>query len=431
MSTKVWAYNAELDKIQHISEIDKSYKGKMYCLDDNCKSELTICIGSKNQPYFAHKSSTSCKGTKTKEGILRLLCMQVLRECKKFTLPDEFVIFRNQRVLLSCERTILISEVLPFETLGSDFRTGVSLKDWEGNTVYVELVQSEGIASSRLKAYNSRGCTVVKIDLSKFRRNLDDVNFDDIREFVFGSSLAKSYIVSPSISKINEEIKRSLYKSNGEKILCPARSFEAVVESKKCQNCPYFDKYDSTDKSVICYGKGCYSSASDFGNTSRLDLRRERYSHKLPEPVWGVDKTTYMAYFGRCPECHGKYIIGQGTQGEKLYGLAVVEKENDKYVYKVCRDCGHYEKILCPSCHRPMVLRRNHRNGSIFAGCTGYSGRGIGERYSCNTCISLFEDEPCMDNIHEDIKLVGSLDLFLSEPSKARARIRASKRKVE
>ena len=78
-----------------------------------------------------------------------------------------------------------------------------------------------------------------------------------------------------------------------------------------------------------------------------------------------------------------------------------------------------------------MVLRRNHRNGSIFAGCTGYSGRGIGERYSCNTCISLFEDEPCMDNIHEDIKLVGSLDLFLSEPSKARARIRASKRKVE
>lgn len=430
MSTKVWAYNAELNRIQHISEIDKSYKGKMYCLDDDCKSELIICIGSKNQPYFAHKSTTTCKGG-IKDGVLKQLCTQVLRECKMFTLPDEFLIFRNQRVLLSCERTIHISEVLPFETLDGDFRTGISLKDWEGNTFYIELTSSSGISLSRLREYSSRGCTVLELDLSKFKKGLDDIDFSDIRKFVYEASIAKNYLTSPAIVRVKSEMKRSYYKSNGEKILCPARSFEAVVESRKCQSCPYFDKYDSTDKSVLCYGKGCYSMASDFSNMTRLDLRREHYEYKLPNPVWGVDKTAYIAYFGRCSECGGKNIIDQGTLGEKFYGVGRVEDKKDKYIYKVCQDCGNYELVLCPTCHRPMTLRRNHRNGSIFAGCTGYTGRGVGEMFSCSTCISLFEDEPCMDNIHEDIKLVGSLDLFLTEPDKARARLRAAKRKAE
>lgn len=427
MSTKVWAFNSELNRIQHISEVDKSYQGKMLCLDDGCKAELLICIGSKNQPYFAHKSNTSCSGG-TKEAVLKLLCTQVLMECKVFTLPDEFFIFRKQRVLLSSERSIAISEVSPFSIIEDNFKTGIVLKDFEGNIYYIEFT-SGSVSNARLKQYIANNCTVVAVDLSKFSGSLDEANFETIKDFILGSSTAKAYITSPSLECISNKIKGSLYRSNGDKVLCPARCYEVVVESKKCSSCPYFDRYDTVDKSVVCYGKGCYSSAQDFNEQLRLDIRKERYSSKLPKPLWGINKESYTAYFGRCTECHGKYVIGQGSKGESFIGIYLVSDKQDKYVYKVCEDCGHTELVLCPSCHKPMVLRRNRRDGSIFMGCTGYSGINYSRQYSCNTCISLFSDEPCCDNIHESIKAVGSLDLFLTDYDKAKAKLRAVNRK--
>lgn len=61
MSTKVWAVNKETDQVMNINQIDKSYKGKMVCLDENCGEELIICMGEKNKPYFRIKRIRSAR----------------------------------------------------------------------------------------------------------------------------------------------------------------------------------------------------------------------------------------------------------------------------------------------------------------------------------------------------------------------------------
>lgn len=427
MSTKVWALNKDTGKIQNVADVDKSFQGRMVCIDGNCREELIICKGEKNKPYFAHKSNTSCRGG-TKVEILKLLCTQVISECEVFTLPDEFTLFKNERVVFKGTRDVLISKCDLYEDLTPNFRTGIKLTDMIGEVFYVELYNGT-FPLSRRREYIRNQCSVVGIDVSKFTEDIDSVSLEDITNFSCRTNEFKSYLTSPSIEAVNSEIGKSIFKASGDKIACPARGYEVIVERKSCKSCPFFFKVDTSDKSVICYGKGLYANACDFSNISKEAVRRDKYSRILPRPLWGVDKSVYANYFGTCPECGGYNIIGRGKKGTKLEGVAVVD-EPDGYVYKVCRDCGHHELIHCPSCHRPMTLRENRKTGSIFAGCTGYSSTSTIGGYVCKTCISLFEFEPCMDNIHEDIKAVGSLDAFLEDIDKARAKAKRARNKV-
>lgn len=418
MSTKVWALNRETGEVQHINHIDKSYKGKMICLDENCGEELIICMGEKNKPYFSHQKNTTCGGGST-ETLLHMLGKQILSKCKSFTLPDEYVIFRQKKVLFSSKRTIMVKEVVPFEILDNKFKTGVKLVDFNGDAYYVEFATRE-VKSSRKTGYIKNECKAIAVDLHKFARDTDNIDEKELTEFICGALGVKTYITSPSIAAVESEINKSLFCASGDYIACPAYNFEEIVEKANCKDCPFFLYSQRSDGSIHCAGRGCYSEAVDFKNMDFYDYRRERYIDLVPKPVWGVDKYAHKKMLGVCSRCGGELRIAQGNRARQIKGVRMVDKET-AYAYLVCEDCGSSTIIRCPDCKEPMELRVNRSTRVVFLGCSAYADR------SCRASLSLFNGEPCRDNYADQLLQVGGLSLFLSDPKKARRKLFAAK----
>lgn len=423
MSTKVWALNKETGEVQHINHIDKSFKGKMFCLDENCGEELNICMGEKNKPYFSHQKNTTCSGGST-ENLLNMLGKQILKRCKTFALPEEYVIFRGKKVVFSDKHTMMVKEVQPFEVFENKFKSGVKLIGFSGEAIYVEFASRE-IRSSRKTGYVKNYCSAVAVDLHKFARDTDNIDEAELEEFITGAQGIKSYITSPSIHRVESEINKSLFCGNGDYLACPAYNFEAIVEKKNCKDCPFYLYTQKSDGSVHCAGRGCYSEAGDFKYLAYYDWRRERYIELVPKPVWGVDKYAYKKVLGVCPRCGGGYQIAQGKRGRTIKGIPFVDRD-DAFAYLSCEDCNSVAKIKCPDCGEPMELRVNRKTKEVFLGCSGYSSI---KQNSCRTSLTVFKGEPCRDNYAEQLLQVENLQLFLTDYEKARRKLYAARDK--
>lgn len=411
MSTKVWALNRETGEILNVNNIDKSFKGKMVCLDENCGEELIICMGEKNKPYFSHQKNTKCTGGST-ESVLTQLSKQVLRTCTSFYIPEESTIFRGKKVVMSPSRTISVAQVQLNCALDEKFKATAKLTSTENEVFFVEF-GTKDMSTSRRKAYARFGCRVIMVDLHQFARDVDSVKEDELKEFICGDKGIKTYVTSPFLAFVEDEIQKSLFCGNGDYLACPARDFEAIVEKKRCKECPFYMHTSRTDGAIYCAGKGCYSDASDFKADESFENRYDRYIDLVPSPVWGVDKFAYTNVIGTCPRCGGSLEVAQGTRARRIVGIRSANKDT-AYAYRVCEDCGGISLIKCPACGDPMELKINRKTGGVFLGCTGYRATG-----GCRASITLYTCEPCRDNFADQLLQVDSLDFFLNNYRKA------------
>lgn len=415
MSTKVWAVNKETDQVMNINQIDKSYKGKMVCLDENCGEELIICMGEKNKPYFSHKKNTECKGGST-ETLLHRLGKQILMDCETFVLPDEYIIFRQKKVMFSKKHSIIIRDVIPSEKLENGFVTGIKLIAMNGEEYYVELCLRDS-KTSRKKGYVKNKCKAIAIDLHQFTRDVDSIDFKELTKFITGGSGIKYYITSPSMASVEKEIENAMFCGNGEYIACPAYGYEDIVERCSCSSCPFFLYSSRDDKTIHCAGKGCYSQAVDFKSMEQYELRRDRYIDLVPKPVWGVDRFAYRHVIGVCDKCKGELELGIGRSAKSISGISRVVNPTT-FAYTVCKNCGRVEPIICPECGKPMELNKNRSTGRIFLGCSGYH-----DSDKCRVSLTMFNGEPCEKNYATQLLNVGSLHNFITDYDVAKKRL--------
>lgn len=416
MSIKVWARNKDTGEILHINSVDKSFKGKMVCLDDNCGEVLNICMGEKKKPYFSHSRNSTCSGGGV-ETLLHLLSKQILKACKTFVLPEEYFIFRGKKIVFNEAKKVFVSSVTSGEVLEQGFKTGFKLMTLGGKTYYIEP-SLRGISATRRTAYAKHDLNVIEIDLRKFS-DADNIDEEALREYICGGSGIKTFVCSKAINRLTKLVNDSEYTSNGELIACPARDYKAIVESKKCKTCPFY--MYRKDKSIVCSGKGCYSSAVDF-KINELELRREKYSNILPEPILVANKGVFEKPFGLC-KCGNYYDLVLTRSNTRISGLFVTDNEalRDKgYVYRHCKVCGSYSVMKCPRCGKYLTLKRNSHNGKIFLCCSDYD---------CKFTLTTFTQEPCGDNYADEITTIKSWDNLIKNYSKAFELIREVRNK--
>lgn len=403
MSIKVWARNNETGEVMHVNSIDKSYKGKMVCLDEHCNEVLNICMGEKKKPYFSHSKNCSCNGGGV-ETLLHLLARQILSKCQRFILPEESIIFRGKKLIFNPKRTIIVREVILGELRENGFKTGIKLIDMLGEVYYIEA-SIRGVSASRKNAYSKHNANLIEVDLRKFSGN---ENFDEaeLTEFICGEKGVKSFVCSPNIDRVENLIKKAEFTANGEYIACPARMYEQIVEKKKCSKCPFF--MYSRDGVITCAGKGYFSEVVDFRIVDK-ELRFEKYVDVLPEPIWAVDKFAMLHPFGVCEKCNTPNEIAVSERNISIAGIIRLVRNDNSYAYIYCPACGNLQPITCPVCGEKMKVCVNKRTKSVFLSCDSYIRGGSG----CNTTLTLFTAEPCIKNYSDELLAVKSIQNFL------------------
>lgn len=400
MSIKVWAKNTDTGEVMHINSIDKTYKGKMVCLDENCGEILNICIGDKNKPYFSHSKNCTCNGGGV-ETLLHLLSKQILSKCKTFVLPEESIIFRGKTLVFNPRKTIMVRETSGGEVLEKGFKTGIKICDYVGGVYYIEP-SVRGITSARRQAYRKHGANVIEIDLRKFAYN-DNIDEPELREYICGDTGIKSFICSPNILRVSAMIHKAEFSASGDYICCPAYLYEGVVTKKGCQSCPFY--MYTKDGVMTCSGNEYYSEVVDF-RIDNKELRREKYSELIPKPVWLVDKKAMLKPFGVCEKCGRKKVICTSTKtGNSIDGIPEIYWSETHYAYIGCPACKTIKGIVCPRCGNRMTICKNNRTGTIFLVC---------DDVKCKTSITLYDSEPCNDNYSDELLTVGTLQNYLN-----------------
>lgn len=407
MSIKVWAKNNETGEILHINSIDKSYKGKMVCLDENCGEVLHICMGEKKKPYFSHSRNKTCNGGGV-ETLLHLLSRQVIAKCKYFVVPEESIIFRGKKFLFNKRRKVFVSEVISGEVLEQGFKTGLKLVTVGEGVFYIEA-GIRGISAARRAAYDRHDARVIEVDLRKFAGN-ENIDEDELRDYILGYDGIKTFVCSPNIHRISNMIQSSLYTSNGDIIACPVRNYEVLVDKVKCKKCPFY--MYSREGVITCSGKGCYSDISDFSIPDR-DIRVDKYLEVLPKASYVVDKYYEKYPLGYCKKCKHKLELAVSEHNPVIRGIRVISR-NNSYVYTYCPACRALEPILCPKCGGKMRLCVNSRSGRVFLCCEHYNKSATASEKTCYCSLTVFSGEPCSENFADELLNVGVLSDFLN-----------------
>lgn len=413
MSIKVWARNKETGEIQHINSIDKSYKGKMVCLDENCGEVLNICMGERKKPYFSHSKNSTCHGGGV-ETLLHLLSRQIISRCKYFVLPEESFIFRGKKLIFNNRRKVFITAVSSGEILEKGFKTGLKLSTTDGDSIYVEA-GIRGMSATRRLAYDKHMAKVVEIDLRKFSTS-EDINEDELSDYILGYDGIKTFACSPNINRYTKLVKSSLYMSNGDLVACPVRNYEGLVERNNCKKCPFY--LYTKDGTMTCSGKECYSELSDFSIVDK-DLRIDKYYEVLPDVKFVVDKYYKKYPLGYCKRCGHKLELGISDSNPVVRGISSIHWNNSYFVYLYCPSCRALEPILCPECGSKMRLCVNKRSGRVFLCCERYN-KSSTEVY-CNCSLTVFSSEPCNENFADELLDCESIQSFMKH-GKSRGR---------
>lgn len=417
MAAKVrWGWDTVNNRFVSVDTCDRDLvkDGKIIC--KRCGDRLTICDGDIKDIYFRHCTSGSkCNGARV-DYVLKSEAIRVCSKTGDIMIPRFFARFRDNETAILAPGTVLnVSRFTSGKRLCSTtvIPDLMLFDDSLDITICIEfLTSSRGISKSRCKDYGLSCADVVamSVDISDLVDDFvlgDEKILNEIQSRVFDKSEKKRVFFRTGV---DASFLDSKFEFRSGRVICPAYEDKYLVDSKKCNKCPFFIK---ADKGVYsCYGKRLYSKASDVTNGSTYEQRQDLYCDQLPTPIARIDYRYNINMLGSCPSCGESCVIAQGDspEAQSIRGIQTVNTLTQS-AYKHCNSCGTNTEIRCPKCGGAMRVLRSAKHGKIYLICENHDNVGSQQ---CNCSLTLFNCEPCRENYADEVEAVGGLDNFLS-----------------